>query len=210
MTATSLKSLKDVGGEFVQRTFFGGAYLSFVAFLFLIFPSSEKSSPLVSMSFFPVLMIPGMIIAHVSYELWLPVVRRAVKDKMMTGFRKITGDQGTNICTDYYQLRLWRNSYLNKSSADSGYYASRLVHSMEVRRNLFYLFASSMTGIFISIIGVVAYKGPLSVGLTGCVLSLFIAISTLLGAANRYRIIGELVGSAYLDEINQEQEKIIT
>lgn len=162
------------------------------------------------MSFFPVLMIPGMILAHVSYELWLPVVRRTVKGKMMTGFRKITGEQGTNSCTDYYQLRLWRNSYLNKSLADSGYYASRLVHSMEVRRILIYLFACSMTGIFISVIGVVAYKGHLSVGLTGCALSLFIAMSTLIGAANRYRIIGELVGSAYLDEKNQEPEKIIT
>jgi len=210
MTATSLKSLKEVGGELVQRAFFGGAYLSFVAFLFLVFPSNEQGSPLVSMSFFPVLIIPGMILAHVSYELWLPVVRGAVKSKMLTGFRKITGEKGKDCCVDYYQLRLWRNSYINKSSVEGGYYVSRLVHSMEVRRILVYLFACSMTGILMSVIGVVAYKGLISVGLTGCALSIFIAMSTLIGAANRYRIIGELVGSAYLDEKEQEPEKIIT
>ncbi|MFV9677943.1 MAG: hypothetical protein ACNYVW_09890, partial [Methanosarcinales archaeon] len=84
------------------------------------------------------------------------------------------------------------------------------VHSMEVRRILIYLFACSMTGIFISAIGVIAYNGHLSVGLTGCALSLFIAMSTLLGAANRYRIIGELVGNAYLDEKKQEPVTTIT
>ena len=210
MPLTSLKSFKEVGGELVQRAFLGGAYLAFLVFLFLVFPGSEKNAPLVSMSFFPILIIPGMILAHVSYELWLPVVRRAVKGRMLNGFRKITGDLGADCCTDYDQLMLWRNTYLNKSSADGGYYVSRLVHSMEVRRILIYLFACSMTGIFISAIGVIAYNGHLSVGLTGCALSLFIAMSTLLGAANRYRIIGELVGNAYLDEKKQEPVTTIT
>jgi hypothetical protein len=210
MTGTSFKSLKEVGGELVQRAFFGGAYLSFVSFLFLVFPSNETSTPIVSMSFFPVLIIPGMILAHVSYELWMPLVRGAVKGKMLAGFRKIVGDKGKDCCADYYQLRLWRNSYINRTSAEGGYYSRRLVHSMEVRRILIYLFACSMTGIFISVIGVVAYKDLMSVGLTGCALSLFIAMSTLIGTASRYRIIGELIGNAYLDEEDQESKKIIT
>jgi len=205
-----LKTLQEGRGELVQRAFFGGAYLAFLVFLFLVFPAEGQSAPLVPMSFFPILVIPGMILAHVSYELCLPVVRRVAKRRMLSGFTKAAGDSGLDFSGDFDTLRRWRNSYLNKSSENNGYYKRRILQSMNVRRILVYLFACSVTGVAISILGVVAYSGRLSVGLTGCILSVFLAVSTLHGAANRYHIIGELVGNAYLYEIKKEPGKEVT
>ena len=133
----------------VERTFFGGTYLAFLGFLFLIFPSGDHVTPLVPMTFFPILIVPGMILAIVAYELFLPFVRYTTESKALRGFKKAAGDEGEELTSDYNKLRRWRNAYIMKNS--NSYYSTRLLQGMNVRRTLIYLFACSVAGIIIAV-----------------------------------------------------------
>lgn len=198
LPSNPLKILQEGRIMMIERTFFSGAFLAFLGFLFLIFPGADKENFIVPMTFFPILIVPGMILAVVAYELFLPLVRYANESKALSGFKKSVGNKGEELTKDYSKLRRWRNAYIMQNPGS--YYSTRFLQGMNVRRTLIHLFTCSIAGIIVAVTGVVAFGGNLSVGLTGCGLSLLLATATFFGVKNRYYLLGEIIGNAYMTE----------
>jgi hypothetical protein len=220
-----LRVAQESPGELAQRAFFGGGYLAFLVVLFLLFPASNQPGPPIPSWLFPILLIPGMIVAHVSYELSLPIARQASKWGLLRGFAK-TGnvfslllDEKVHIAPDvcartlreqvFNAIEAYRNSYVNKSPA-TDYYRQRILDCMYMRRTLLSLHASSVSGLLVSAIGMIAFNGRVSVGATGCALSFVLALATLVAATNRYDIMGQLTGRVHSDVGRQQASRLST
>lgn len=90
-----------------------------------------------------VVLAPALIIAHIAYELFLPILRKRSDKAVLQGCRSILGADALVLAPDVKTVGRWRNAFV-EASPDVQPALAITSHS-HIRQGLGYLFSSALT-----------------------------------------------------------------
>jgi hypothetical protein len=146
----------------------------------------------------------GLIIANVSYEVFLPVFRSITDVMLVKSFHQTAKGDAKKKFPNYAEIRIFRESFIASNAPD--HLKAKILKDEGLRLTLTYLNSASIVGFLILFVAFRYYSVYPSVISIEVIVNSFIFIMTFIGRFPRSSSLGVDIGIAYLHTIQNQQE----
>jgi len=191
-----LQTLLAVSTRIVKRSLLSAFYFAGLTTFMLMAPDYNSALKGEVLTWFVPLILLGIIIAHVSYEIVMPLNRKLSTPKVLKGFQDVIGEETDTSMINYDFLRSWKHKFLENPT--SGRLKDELEKNLALRQQMTYLFATTIAGILVVITIGFLLKIGLNMVSWGLGISDFMLAVSFWGHQNRSYALGRTFGHAYL------------
>ena len=184
-----------LSGKIARRAWLGAIYLALnlLALVLVAEPSLKLRESLILL---PALLLVSVVLAHLGYEMVVPVQRRLSVSPVEKGFRDVAGGLDGVQTINYEFLRSWRLTFVNSKSPKN--LRDEIEHNINFRRLLSHLVGAC--AIWLLVLVCVAFFADRirHFLVTESVVAMGVLIVASIGHYNRSHALGRSYGQAYV------------